>query len=123
MEEKSALTEAVFLILHSMLEPRHGYSVMQHIGRITRGRVILGAGTLYGAINTLLNKGWIESVSEDGDARKKIYQTTELGRDALWSDVARIEELLRIVENAREDVILRRENERSSSTSKKKKNG
>jgi len=54
--EQSALTEGVFLILISLVTPRHGYAVMQNIETLTNGRVVLGAGTLYGAINTLLEK-------------------------------------------------------------------
>ncbi|MCL2643746.1 MAG: helix-turn-helix transcriptional regulator, partial [Candidatus Bathyarchaeota archaeon] len=49
---QGALTEAVYYILLSMLEPIHGYAVMQNIEKLTNGRVNLGAGTLYGAINT-----------------------------------------------------------------------
>ena len=57
----SALTEAVYYILLSLLEPRHGYGIMQFAEQISGGRVRLAAGTLYGAINTMLEKGWIEA--------------------------------------------------------------
>ena len=92
--EQSALTEGVYLILLSMLKPRHGYSVMQYIGKLTKGRVVLGAGTLYGAINTLADKQWIRAVGEDKDSRKKEYVTTDLGMEMLKGDMARLEELL-----------------------------
>ena len=70
-KERGALTEAVFYILLSMYTPLHGYAVMQNINNLSKGRVTLGAGTLYGAINTLLEKGWITSVPDKGDTRKK----------------------------------------------------
>jgi len=92
--ERSALTEGVYLILLSMLKPRHGYAVMQHIGRLTKGRVVLGAGTLYGAINTLLEKQWICTVGEDKNSRKKEFVITDLGREALNIEMARLEESL-----------------------------
>ena len=92
--ERSALTEGVYLILLSMLKPRHGYAVMQHIGRLTKGRVVLGAGTLYGAINTLLEKQWIYTVGEDENSRKKEFVITDLGREALHIEMARLEESL-----------------------------
>lgn len=38
---------------------------------MTNGRVVLGAGTLYGAIQTLVKKQWIAIYSEDTDSRKK----------------------------------------------------
>ena len=55
-----ALTEVTFLILLSFYEPRHGYAVMQFIEEKTGGRLVLGAGSLYGALNTLTEKGWIK---------------------------------------------------------------
>ena len=50
----SALTEAVYYILLSLTEPLHGYGIMQNVAQLSNGRVNLAAGTLYGAINTLL---------------------------------------------------------------------
>jgi DNA-binding PadR family transcriptional regulator len=94
--EQITLTEGVYLILLSMLRPRHGYSVMQYIGKLTKGRVVLGAGTLYGAINTLVEKQWIQAVGEASDSRKKEYVITDLGRKVLSGDMARMEELLAI---------------------------
>jgi DNA-binding PadR family transcriptional regulator len=97
MTEKNpqgALTEAVYYIILSMLEPKHGYAVMQNINKLTNGRVALGAGTLYGAINTLIEKQWIRAVTGDRDSRKKEYITTDLGRKILQHELARLEELL-----------------------------
>jgi DNA-binding PadR family transcriptional regulator len=93
---QGALTEATYLILLSMLEPRHGYSVMQNIDNMTEGRVVLGAGTLYGAINTLLEKQWIRAVTEGTDSRKKEYVITNSGRRALRIELERLEELISI---------------------------
>ena len=92
--EQSALTEGVYFILLSMLKPRHGYSVMQYVGKMTKGRVVLGAGTLYGAINTLCDKQWIHAVGKDKDSRKKEYVITDLGRKILDGEMMRLEELL-----------------------------
>ena len=94
--DHGALTEGVFLILLSMLTPRHGYAVMQHVGRLTKGRVMLGAGTLYGAINSLLERAWIKAVDDDADSRRKRYVITDLGREALAREQQRLTELLAI---------------------------
>ena len=51
------LTEAVYYILLSLTEPLHGYGIMQKAEQLSSGRVRLAAGTLYGALNTLLEKG------------------------------------------------------------------
>lgn len=64
LEKKQiAMTEAVYYILLSLQTPNHGYGIIQNIIQMTEGRLELGAGTLYGAINTLLNKGWIQLLS------------------------------------------------------------
>ena len=54
-----ALTEVTFYILLSLYAPKHGYAVMQFIEEKTGGRLSLGAGTLYGALNSLQEKKWI----------------------------------------------------------------
>ena len=65
------LTEAVYYILLSLYKPLHGYGIMQNVEQLSGGRVKLAAGTLYGAINTLLEKHWIEALPGEKDSRKK----------------------------------------------------
>lgn len=67
-----ALTEVTFFILLSLYTPKHGYAVMQFIEDSTKGRLTLGAGTLYGALNSLQEKGWIAPFG-DSAGRKKEY--------------------------------------------------
>ncbi|MBR6717834.1 MAG: helix-turn-helix transcriptional regulator [Oscillospiraceae bacterium] len=88
-----ALTEAVYYILLSLLEPRHGYGIMQFAEQISGGRVRLAAGTLYGAINTMLEKGWIEACGNESSSRKKEYVITQTGTAVLLGEIARLEEL------------------------------
>ena len=89
-----ALTEAVYYILLSLLEPLHGYGIIQNVEQLSGGRVRLAAGTLYGAINTLLEKGWITALAGEADSRKKEYVITEIGRDMLQKELQRLTELL-----------------------------
>ena len=95
-----ALTEAVYYILLSLLEPMHGYGIMQNVEKLSGGRVKLAAGTLYGAISSMLEKGWIRAVGEsDGssaqDSRgKKEYRITPEGCDVLKGEIIRLTELL-----------------------------
>jgi len=93
---QGALTEGVYFILVSMLQPRHGYAVMQYIAELTGGRVSLGAGTLYGAINTLLEKDWIRALPSPEDSRQKRYVITADGRRVLESELARLQQLVTI---------------------------
>ena len=92
--ENIALTEAVFYILLSLDEPLHGYGIMQNAEKLSNGRVKLAAGTLYGAINTLLEKHWISSVPGDSGDRKKEYVITELGRKVVFAEIERLKELV-----------------------------
>lgn len=89
-----AMTEAVYYILLSLLEPMHGYGIMQNVEKLSNGRVNLAAGTLYGAINTLLEKGWITALSSDKESRKKEYQITKQGKEMLLDEIIRLHELL-----------------------------
>lgn len=93
--ERGALTEAVYYILLSLFSPMHGYGIMQNVKMLSDGRVNLGAGTLYGAINTLIEKKWIVSVESEALSRKKEYQITDLGKTILEDETTRLEELLR----------------------------
>lgn len=92
--ERGALTEAVYYILLSLFTPMHGYGIMQNVKVLSDERVNLGAGTLYGAINTLIEKNWIASVKSEEVTRKKEYQITDLGKSILESEITRLEELL-----------------------------
>ncbi len=89
-----ALTEAVYYILLSLMQPLHGYGIMQNAEELSHGRVKLAAGTLYGAINTMLEKGWIQALPGEKNSRKKEYVITDAGRDVLRMEIARLEELV-----------------------------
>ena len=89
-----ALTEAVYYILLSLIEPLHGYGIMQNVEQLSNGRVKLAAGTLYGAINTLLGKGWIVALSEEKGSRKKEYLITDQGKEMLRCEIVRLKELI-----------------------------
>ncbi len=94
-EKQPAMTEAVYYILLSLQTPNHGYGIIQNTLELTGGRLELGAGTLYGAINTLVDRQWIRLYSEDKKSRKKKqYILTEQGFSALQQEVRRLKELL-----------------------------
>lgn len=95
MDKNTPLTEALFYILLSVRKPNHGYGIIQEVEQLTGGRVTLGSGTLYGAIQTMTAKGWIRIYSEETDSRKKKqYVITELGSRIFAEEKRRLEELL-----------------------------
>ena len=81
MDKNLPLTEALFYILLAVRKPNHGYGITQEVEELTGGRVTLGPGTLYGAIQSLAKKDWIRIYSEDTESRKKKeYIITDEGR-------------------------------------------
>lgn len=90
-----ALTEVTFYVLLSLYTPKHGYAIMQFVEEKTAGRLVLGAGTLYGAINTLLEKGLIEPYGEQ-NSRTKEYVITKQGREIAEKEYNRLLELTKI---------------------------
>ena len=91
------LTESTFCILAALVEPRHGYGIMQWVAEATGDRVKLGPGTLYGAMSTLQGKGFISPVgdSKDGD-RRKVFALTDEGLALLEAETLRLESVVKI---------------------------
>ena len=94
MNNDMALTESTYYILLSLYEPRHGYGIMQQTEALSRGRVRLAAGTLYGALTALCDRGWIAPLPSEGGSRKKEYRLTDRGFAALQNELARLRELV-----------------------------
>ena len=93
-----ALTEVTFFILLSLYTPKHGYAVMQFIEDKTDGRLSLGAGTLYGALNTLQDKGWISPLG-NVNGRTKEYRITEQGKQVAEKELTRLQSLVQTAES------------------------
>ena len=94
MNNDLALTEATYFILLSLVEPRHGYGIMQQAEALSAGRVRLAAGTLYGALSALCDKEWILLLPVAEGSRKKEYVLTEKGMRVLRNELARLRELV-----------------------------
>lgn len=104
MDKNVPLTEALFYILLAVRKPNHGYGIIQEVEELTKGRVVLGPGTLYGAIQSLVKKGWIRIYSEDTESRKKKqYLITDSGKVAFEEERIRLQELLKNAELLKEE--------------------
>ena len=87
------LTEATYYILVALVEPRHGYAVMQKVDEITGGAVKIGPGTLYGAFLNLEKEKLIVKVSEV--ERRKSYTLTPKGRRVLLLQLERLGNMIK----------------------------
>ena len=94
MNNDLALTEASYYILLSLVEPRHGYGLLQQAEALSGGRVRLAAGTLYGALSSLCEKEWILLLPTTEGSRKKEYMLTERGYRVLKNELERLRELV-----------------------------
>ncbi|MBE6999086.1 MAG: helix-turn-helix transcriptional regulator [Clostridia bacterium] len=94
MNEITALTESTYYILLALHTPRHGYGIMQEVEHLSAGRVRLAAGTLYGALTSLCDKGWIVPLPSVEDSRRKEYRLTEIGLSVLQNELSRLRQLV-----------------------------
>lgn len=85
------MTETSFYILLSLTEPRHGYGIIKCVAELTNDRIKLGSGTIYGTL-TKMQKDEMITVFAD-DRRKTIYEVTELGKQVMQAEMARLKEL------------------------------
>jgi DNA-binding PadR family transcriptional regulator len=83
------LTEATYYILLALVEPLHGYGVMQKVETLSDGTVSVGPGTLYGAFTNLEKEGLITMIKEE--ERRKSYALTGRGKQVLAEQVRRLE--------------------------------
>ncbi len=83
------LTETTYYVLLALLEPAHGYLIMQKVEELSNQQVKIAAGTLYGAIDNLLKLKLIQSVKSE-DKRRKVYLVTEKGKAVLRLDFERM---------------------------------
>ncbi|MBR5429772.1 MAG: helix-turn-helix transcriptional regulator [Firmicutes bacterium] len=67
---------------------------MQQAEALSAGRVRLAAGTLYGALNSLTERGWIRALPVETGSRRKEYRLTEAGEAALRQELARLKQLV-----------------------------
>jgi DNA-binding PadR family transcriptional regulator len=98
-EKHLPLTETTFYILLALIQPSHGYAVMQKIEEMSEGQVRIAAGTLYGALENLVRQKQITPVRSD-DPRRKSYAITDLGRKILKADCQRMEHMVMLTKTA-----------------------
>lgn len=87
------MPDPTLLVLSSLADgEKHGYAMTEDIRRFADVR--LGAGTLYGAITRLEQRGWIESVQSQD--RRRPYRLTTAGRVYLEEQLGSLSKVLRV---------------------------
>lgn len=106
IDEILPLTPLSLAILLSLAEEdRHGYAIMKDVEAQTRGEVTVGTGSLYAALQRMVEEGLIEEAPEapgpDEDQRRKYYRVTEWGREVSRAEARRLARVLEVAENRR----------------------
>ena len=97
IEKYLPLSESTYYILLLLVEPLHGYGIMQAVDTLTGGQVVIGPGTLYGALSTLEEENLV--AVDRIEARRKFYRLTEKGQKVL---LAQYQRLKMMTENGRQ---------------------
>jgi DNA-binding PadR family transcriptional regulator len=87
-----------YILLSVSAAPRYGTAIHDDVRQLSGGAVRLWPATLYGSLEELASRGWLEEVGDDerpeGIAgRERFYRLTRQGRKALEAEVARMESL------------------------------
>ena len=80
------MTGLAFFVLTALADgPRHGYGIVGEVAELSRGRVTLKIGSLYGMLERLAAEGLIEADREEAhDGRlRRYYRLTVDGRGVL----------------------------------------
>lgn len=86
------MTEAMYYVLLALYRPNHGYQLMQAITEVSKGRIEMGPGTLYGILTRLQKEGLIAIQHDDG--RRKTYELTNYGEIALRNEYRRLQAMI-----------------------------
>lgn len=94
------MREPTYFTLAALLDgPLHGYAIAKRAEVVSAGRVQLAAGTLYAALERLLERGLVAVEGEEvvrGRARR-YYRLTAAGGEALQAEAARLSEAASVV--------------------------
>ena len=86
------MTEAMYYVLLTLMNPNHGYQLMSAIKEVSKNRINMGPGTLYGVLSRM-QKDELISLAED-DGRRKTYKITTDGEEALRMEYKRLMALI-----------------------------
>lgn len=105
----SPLSTAVLLALVD--GELHGYGLIKEIERQSEGRLAPGAGSLYAALQRMVEGGLLREAEApedpDVDRRRRYYALTELGHDVLAAELRRLDRLLSVAAARRRALGLR----------------
>ena len=100
MPADASLKPHFFYILLALADgDRHGLAIARDVQALSDGAVRLWPATLYGSLDELRSRKWIEELDEhpeDESERKRYYRLTRGGRAVLTDEAERLGRLARL---------------------------
>jgi DNA-binding PadR family transcriptional regulator len=94
---------AYYILLSLRRGPRHGLAITRDVLEFSGGETRLWPATLYGSLQDLSDRGWIEEIHTDDEKRrpdaserKRYYGLTKAGRAAVDAETRRLSDLVRL---------------------------
>jgi DNA-binding PadR family transcriptional regulator len=95
------IRRSTYFVLAALLDgPLHGYAIIRRAAELSDGEVRLSTGTLFGALDRLVESGLVEAGEEEkveGRVRRS-YTLTDEGHAALATEAGRLRRAARVVE-------------------------
>ena len=91
-----------FILLALAAGDRHGLAIARDVAALSNDQVRLWPATLYGSLEELCDRGWIEELLEEPDRpadeseRRRYYRITRAGRGVLVAETDRLANLVRV---------------------------
>ena len=91
-EQLQTLSEPMYYTLLALTEECCGVDIMDKVKTLSRGRVVIGPGTLYAMLAKFEEKDIIRLTASDG--RRKSYIITDQGRAELQKEFKRLQSMV-----------------------------
>lgn len=88
-----SMREPTYYMMTALLDgPLHGYGIIKRVEALSDGRIRLAAGTLYGALDRLVDRGDIKVDREEyvSGRRRRYYKLTSEGESSIAAEVQRM---------------------------------
>ena len=99
MAAETLKPHAFYILLALAEEDRHGLAIAREVQALSDGEVRLWPATLYGTLDELRARKWIEERPEhpaDQSERRRYYRLTKAGRTVLAAEAARLGRLAKL---------------------------
>lgn len=99
--ESGELPDAAVHVMLALVQPRHGYAVMQFLEQESGGAISLGPASLYTTLKKLSSAELIQELS--GEDSRRVYHLTPAGREVLIRNIERRRQLISMADHLLED--------------------